>query len=88
MPNGPLLFLSHSRGRQRESAGIEVQQLVAVAEIEPAGAGVDVLSCDLPEVTGAMGKFILTQMAAVAELEPGDAGDGQAARCPSWRSRS
>ena len=34
-------------------------------------AGVDVLFCDLPEVTGAMGKFILTQMAAVAELEAG-----------------
>ena len=34
-------------------------------------AGVDVLFRDLPEVTGAMGKFILTQMAAVAELEAG-----------------
>jgi DNA invertase Pin-like site-specific DNA recombinase len=32
-------------------------------------SGVDVLFADLPEVTGAMGKFILTQMAAVAELE-------------------
>jgi DNA invertase Pin-like site-specific DNA recombinase len=34
-------------------------------------AGVEVLFCDLPDVTGAMGKFILTQMAAVAELEAG-----------------
>jgi DNA invertase Pin-like site-specific DNA recombinase len=34
-------------------------------------SGVEVLFADLPEVTGAMGKFILTQMAAVAELEAG-----------------
>lgn len=27
------------------------------------------LFCDLPDVSGAMGKFILTEMAAVAELE-------------------
>jgi DNA invertase Pin-like site-specific DNA recombinase len=38
-------------------------------------SGVDVLFCDLPEVTGAMGKFILTQMAAVAELEAGLIGE-------------
>jgi DNA invertase Pin-like site-specific DNA recombinase len=34
-------------------------------------SGVEVLFADLPEVSGAMGKFILTQMAAVAELEAG-----------------
>jgi len=33
---------------------------------------VDVLFCDLPQIpSGAMGRFILTQMAAVAELEAG-----------------
>ena len=34
-------------------------------------SGVEVLFADLPDVTGAMGKFILTQMAAVAKLEAG-----------------
>jgi DNA invertase Pin-like site-specific DNA recombinase len=34
-------------------------------------SSVDVLFADLPEVRGAMGKFILTQMAAIAELEAG-----------------
>jgi DNA invertase Pin-like site-specific DNA recombinase len=34
-------------------------------------SGVDVAFCDLPHVSGAMGRFILTQMAAVAELEAG-----------------
>ncbi len=34
-------------------------------------SGVDVAFADLPQVEGAMGKFILTQMAAVAELEAG-----------------
>jgi DNA invertase Pin-like site-specific DNA recombinase len=34
-------------------------------------SGVEVLFADLPDVPGAMGKFILTQMAAVAELEAG-----------------
>jgi DNA invertase Pin-like site-specific DNA recombinase len=34
-------------------------------------AGVEVLFCDLPEVTGAMGRFILIGMANVAELEAG-----------------
>jgi hypothetical protein len=29
--------------------------------------GVDVLFCDLPEVTGAMGKFILTQLSLSGE---------------------
>ena len=33
------------------------------------------LFADLPQVTGAMGKFILTQMAAVAELEAGLIGE-------------
>jgi hypothetical protein len=32
-------------------------------------SGVEVLFADFPEVTGALGKFILTQMAAVAGLE-------------------
>ena len=34
-------------------------------------SGVEILFADLPDVSGAMGKFILTQMAAVAELEAG-----------------
>ena len=35
-------------------------------------AGVDLVFCDLPHVpTGAMGRFLLTQMASVAELEAG-----------------
>jgi DNA invertase Pin-like site-specific DNA recombinase len=34
-------------------------------------SGVEVLFCDLPEVTGAMGRFILIGMANVAELEAG-----------------
>ena len=38
-------------------------------------SGVEVLFADLPDVTGAMGKFILTQMAAVAELEAGLIGE-------------
>jgi DNA invertase Pin-like site-specific DNA recombinase len=38
-------------------------------------SSVDVLFADLPDVTGAMGKFILTQMAAVAELEAGLIGE-------------
>jgi hypothetical protein len=33
------------------------------------------LFCDLPEVAGAMGKFILAQMAAVAALEAGLIGE-------------
>jgi DNA invertase Pin-like site-specific DNA recombinase len=43
-------------------------------------SGVEVLFADLPEVTGAMGKFILTQMAAVAELEAGLIGERTKAR--------
>lgn len=34
-------------------------------------AGVDVAFCDLPQVTGPTGRFMLNQMAAVAELEAG-----------------
>lgn len=34
-------------------------------------SGVDVAFCDLPQASGAMGRFMLTQMAAVAELEAG-----------------
>jgi DNA invertase Pin-like site-specific DNA recombinase len=35
-------------------------------------SGVDVVFCDLPEIpTGAIGRFMITQMAAVAELEGG-----------------
>jgi DNA invertase Pin-like site-specific DNA recombinase len=34
-------------------------------------SGVDVLFCDLPEVSGAMGRFLLTTMASTAELEAG-----------------
>lgn len=34
-------------------------------------SGVDVLFADMPEVDGAMGRFIITAMASVAELEAG-----------------
>ncbi len=34
-------------------------------------AGVEVAFCDLPQVSGPTGRFILNQMAAVAELEEG-----------------
>jgi DNA invertase Pin-like site-specific DNA recombinase len=34
-------------------------------------SGVNVLFCDLPQVQGAMGRFLVTQMASVAELEAG-----------------
>lgn len=34
-------------------------------------SGVDVRFCDLPDVKGATGRFLLAQMAAVAELEAG-----------------
>jgi DNA invertase Pin-like site-specific DNA recombinase len=34
-------------------------------------AGIEVLFCDLPELNGAMGRFVLIVMASVAELEAG-----------------
>lgn len=34
-------------------------------------SGVEVAFCDLPQVNGAMGRFIINQMAGVAELEAG-----------------
>ncbi|MBY3137321.1 recombinase family protein [Rhizobium laguerreae] len=34
-------------------------------------SGADVVFCDIPQVQGAMGRFILQQMAAVAQLEAG-----------------
>ena len=34
-------------------------------------SGVEVLFCDTPEISGAMGRFILTGMANVVELEAG-----------------
>lgn len=34
-------------------------------------SGVEVVFCDIPQVQGAMGRFILQQMAAVAQLEAG-----------------
>jgi DNA invertase Pin-like site-specific DNA recombinase len=38
-------------------------------------AGVEVRFCDLPQIEGPTGKFMLQQMAAVAELEAGLIGD-------------
>ncbi|MCA3247360.1 MAG: recombinase family protein [Azospirillum sp.] len=35
------------------------------------GSGAEVVFCDLPQVQGAMGRFIIQQMAAVAQLEAG-----------------
>lgn len=34
-------------------------------------SGVEVVFCDIPQVQGAMGRFVLQQMAAVAQLEAG-----------------
>jgi DNA invertase Pin-like site-specific DNA recombinase len=34
-------------------------------------SGVEVLFCDLPQIPGAMGRFVVTLLAAVAELEAG-----------------
>jgi DNA invertase Pin-like site-specific DNA recombinase len=50
-------------------------------------SGVEVLFADLPEVTGAMGKFILTQMAAVAELEAGLIGERTKAALAAAKAR-
>ncbi len=50
-------------------------------------SGVEVLFADLPEVTGAMGKFILTQMAAVAELEAGLIGERTKAALAAAKQR-
>jgi len=54
-------------------------------------SGVEVRFCDLPDVKGATGRFMLTQMAAVAELEAGlisertkDALAGKVARDGQW----
>ena len=52
-------------------------------------AGVDVRFCDLPQIEGPTGRFMLQQMAAVAELEAGMIGDRTrkalaAAKAP-WR---
>ena len=35
------------------------------------GSGVEVAFCDLPQVSGAMGRFVVQQMASIAELEAG-----------------
>jgi DNA invertase Pin-like site-specific DNA recombinase len=49
--------------------------------------GVDVLFADLPDVRGAMGKFILTQMAAIAELEAGLIGERTKAALAAAKQR-
>jgi DNA invertase Pin-like site-specific DNA recombinase len=50
-------------------------------------SGVEVLFADLPDVSGAMGKFILTQMAAVAELEAGLIGERTKAALAAAKQR-
>jgi DNA invertase Pin-like site-specific DNA recombinase len=50
-------------------------------------SGVEVLFCDLPDIAGAMGKFILTQMAAVAELEAGLIGERTRAALAAAKAR-
>ena len=50
-------------------------------------SGVDGLFADLPEVRGAMGKFILTQMTAIAELEAGLAGERTKAALAAAKQR-
>ena len=50
-------------------------------------SGVEVLFCDLPQVNGAMGKFIPTQMAAVAELEAGLIGERTKAALAAAKQR-
>jgi len=39
--------------------------------LELVDSGVDILFCDLPEISGPAGRFMLTSMAGVAELEAG-----------------
>lgn len=39
--------------------------------LEIQSGGIDILFCDLPQISGPMGKFVVTIMAAVAELESG-----------------
>jgi DNA invertase Pin-like site-specific DNA recombinase len=50
-------------------------------------SGVEVRFCDLPEVAGAMGRFILTQMAAVTELEAGLIGERTKAALAAAKQR-
>jgi DNA invertase Pin-like site-specific DNA recombinase len=50
-------------------------------------SGIKVLFADLPDVSGAMGKFILTQMAAVAELEAGLIGERTKAALAAAKQR-
>jgi DNA invertase Pin-like site-specific DNA recombinase len=50
-------------------------------------SGVEVLFADLPDVSAAMGKFILTQMAAVAELEAGLIGERTKAALAAAKQR-
>jgi DNA invertase Pin-like site-specific DNA recombinase len=50
-------------------------------------SGVEVLFADLSDVTGAMGKFILTQMAAVADLEAGLIGERTKAALAAAKER-
>ena len=47
---------------------IATRQLVLLTLMD---SGVDPVFCDFPQVPGAMGRFMLTQMVAVAELEAG-----------------
>jgi DNA invertase Pin-like site-specific DNA recombinase len=55
--------------------------------LTPLESGVEVLFADLPDVSGAMGKFILTQMAAVAELEAGLIGERTKAALAAAKQR-
>jgi DNA invertase Pin-like site-specific DNA recombinase len=50
-------------------------------------SGVDVLFADLPELNGAMGRFMLTTMASVAELEAGLVSERTKAALKAARAR-
>jgi hypothetical protein len=49
-------------------------------------SGVEVLFCDMPEVSGAMGRFLLTTMASTAQLEAGSSASVQKLHWPQQRS--
>ena len=60
------LWRVHRLPRCRGSAPCNVAFLLKLID-----SGVEVLFADLPELNGAMGRFMLTTMASVAELEAG-----------------
>ena len=61
---------------KRANATVVIAKLDRLARsarflLELVDSGVDILFCDLPQVSGPAGRFLLTSMAGVAELEAG-----------------